>query len=788
MKRTVTPLLIAALALPLGAETLTPQQSLHRALQTPVARTASRNATTPAYTYAGTIGRLYAFDRNDGNGAIITTDDSNLLPVVAIIDSGTSSQLNPAAKVLLDDINAQIAAAKTTASRPVDQYMEWPPIEPVTTTLWDQFSPYNDNCPKIGDKTAVTGCVATAMAQIIAANGYAQAKGSIKYNFYYAGSQYSHSFDFAANPIDFPNLKDTYSKSDSGTDAGKAVANLMAACGASVQMNYDPYGSGASVNNVATALVKYFGYPQANVTYLARPYINTARWEGIIYEELSQGRPVYYAGYTPSGGGHSFVCDGYASDGLFHFNFGWSGFGNGYYAISAINPDQQGIGSSNGGYNTNQELITVCPPSQTPQKITIDYSEVTSYSCALRDLALSGDFKGSKQLTADFVLINTGNVDINFQPYATIQGSKSGWQSQEYVIIAPGCSKKCSITIPLVDDKTGEQIADGSYTLIIADDTYKTLTDNAKIPFTIADRKVRVDFAHDEKASFAIPNLDSFPTVLKSGTTATITAMCNSTDPVALSLAFYTPGSNTPVYKTESQKTSMPNTNGEYQENISYKIPSLSLSMGMYDVQFMLYDSPCSPRKAVAIQGTDGGLTFTPLDEKGSVEVTAGKFTTAAVEIPSAVKIGDNQFTVTRLGAGLLEGNTKVQELTLPASLNDMGHHSIYGMSQLQKLTFNSTAIPFEHIGYPASYLPASTIVYCPEESTDKFSSTFAPRRVMPLSEAAKPWEPITFDPETSIQEVDVTADCLPAYNLQGRRITSPTGLHIQGGKLRIGR
>lgn len=787
MQKLIHTFILASLSLPLMAETLTPQEALSRALSSPVARVAAAGGSrVTAYDYAGRIGRLYAFDRKDGRGAIITTDDSSLRPVVAVLDQGTSSQLNPAAEALLDEINAQIAAAKGVTQTPVDQYMEWTPVEPITTTRWDQAAPYFDHCPKINGTNCATGCVATAMAQIVAANGYAETKGTVSYNFYYQGQPVSHSFDFGANPIDFDNLKDTYSKADSGTKAGEAVANLMAACGASVRMSYGIGSSGASVNDVATALVTYFGYPKNNVAYIPRLYITTARWEGIIYGELSQGRPVYYGGYTPSGGGHSFVCDGYASDGLFHFNFGWSGFGNGYYVISAINPDQQGIGSSNGGYNMNQEIIVACPPGQTMQDLTIDYSEVTKYNCVIRDLALSGTESGSKQVNADFVIVNTGNVDLNFQPYATLEGSKAGWKSQEHVICPPGCSMKYRVEVPLVDDKTGATTPDGDYVLVIADDAYQPLSQNAKVPFTLGTKPMNIDFKHDEKAEFAIPNLDSFPGVVKSGQTVSITAMCTTDDPVALSLAFYAPGTNQLVYSTESTKCVMENTNGEYKSGQSYKVPTLNIAMGMYDMEFKLYDSPCSPRKTVSVQGKDNGLTYTPLDEKGSVELTSGSLNKASVEIPQSVKVGDSQFDVTSLGASLLEGNSKIKELTIPSTVTSMGHHSLYGLSSLQKLIMHSPVVPFEHIGYPASYLPASTIVYCPDGSIADYTKAFAPRRVMPLSEAVNPWISLP-QLETAIDEVEdvVTGPC---YDLQGRRIGNPIPgrLYITGGRKAI--
>ena len=68
-------------------------------------------------------------------------------------------------------------------------------------------------------------------------------------------------------------------------------------------------------------------------------------WIDLIYNELYQGRPVVYGG-EGTDVGHEFVCDGYMYEGgdLFHINWGWGGMSDGYFVLSVLNPDEQGIG------------------------------------------------------------------------------------------------------------------------------------------------------------------------------------------------------------------------------------------------------------------------------------------------------------------------------------------------------------------------------------------------------------------------------------------------------------
>ncbi len=241
-------------------------------------------------------------------------------------------------------------------------------IEPLLTTQWNQSPFVNDLCPYdtyAGERT-VTGCVATAMAQIMKFWDY-PATGSGYYS--YAHDTYgSLSASFGSTTYDWASMPDVVNSTN------QAVATLMYHCGVSVEMSYgvpSQGGSGAYVISdrspvehcVEYALKNYFKYSE-NMQGVIRDYYSTASWTALLKTELDAGRPIEYAGFG-SGGGHAFVCDGYNASDYFHFNWGWGGAYDGYFSIDALDPAGTGIGGGSGGFNSgHQALIGISPPSQ----------------------------------------------------------------------------------------------------------------------------------------------------------------------------------------------------------------------------------------------------------------------------------------------------------------------------------------------------------------------------------------------------------------------------------------
>ena len=219
---------------------------------------------------------------------------------------------------------------------------------------WDQTSPYNNMCPKYDSvHVAATGCVATAMAQVMAYYKYPkQLKADIPgyVNRWNGIPMEIPTITREEGVYDWDNMLPKYNKEANATQQQKdAVAKLMYHCGAAVQMNYGPE-SAAAVS--ATKLAKYFGYDADLLMDLSRSSFTLDKWMQIIDTELAAGRPVLYGGQA-SDGGHQFICDGIDGEGLYHINWGWSGSQNGYFDLSLLNPEKGGTGSGNSteGYN-----------------------------------------------------------------------------------------------------------------------------------------------------------------------------------------------------------------------------------------------------------------------------------------------------------------------------------------------------------------------------------------------------------------------------------------------------
>lgn len=317
---------------------------------------------------------LYAFNVGSDNGFVIVSGDDRFRDVLGYSASGTFSNQDMPEHMkawlqgyvdemkYYDSIGYQPSAeaSTSTSNRAIKQA-----IEPMLTTKWDQGEPYYNKCPEYLDGyQSVTGCVATAMAQVV----YYTVKHSGKQlstlkadipgysiNIKNYGAWDIEGISRSSVSFDWDNMLNVYSRGGYTNTQANAVATLMVCCGKSVQMQYSSGSSGANTADVANALVKYFGF-DSTAKSLYRDDYTYAQWVDLIYAELAAERPVQYGGQS-SGGGHSFVIDGYDGDEMFHVNWGWSGEPDSYYVLSVLNPHStSGIGasSSNDGYSYSQ--------------------------------------------------------------------------------------------------------------------------------------------------------------------------------------------------------------------------------------------------------------------------------------------------------------------------------------------------------------------------------------------------------------------------------------------------
>lgn len=313
----------------------------------------------------------YVFPNANSKGFTIVSGDDRLPEIVGYSSQGSYDENNlPEGfisfmkayqnlynKVNLGDAEAlkNLAEIKAWRNKKNASAASTSAVAPLLGNIeWDQTSPYNNMCPRYDSvHVAATGCVATAMAQVMAYYKYPkQLKADIPgyVNRWNGIPMEIPTITREEGIYDWDNMLPKYNKEANATQQQKdAVAKLMYHCGAAVQMNYGPE-SAAAVS--ATKLAKYFGYDADLMMDLNRSTFSLDKWMQIIDTELAAGRPVLYSGQA-SDGGHQFICDGKDGEGLYHINWGWSGSQNGYFDLSLLNPEKGGTGSGNSteGYN-----------------------------------------------------------------------------------------------------------------------------------------------------------------------------------------------------------------------------------------------------------------------------------------------------------------------------------------------------------------------------------------------------------------------------------------------------
>lgn len=372
MKKSILTLAAIAAVATASGRTLSPAEALGRAIAAPdaPAGVSSMHAparTVPVLTLNTDFNQPALYVINRSEGFVIVSADDTAAPLLAYSDEGTFDENN-----IPDNCRFWLNLYKEEIARAIEQGVAYEetapatqrdPIAPICTTKWDQGAPYNDQCPKVGSTRTYTGCVATAMAQVIKARNY-PAKGIGTYSYTWNGQ--SLSFDYANTTFDWANMLDSYPSAASGTIAQrKAVSTLMLACGIGVQMNYGTGASGAVSAVVPRCLRENFGFDNG-VRFVDRACYSSEEWEQMLYNEIKNNGPAYYSGRAESGG-HAFVADGYL-DGYFHFNWGWSGMSDGYFRLNRLVPGSQGIGGNSEGFNDNQGMIIdLCLPKEGSQ-------------------------------------------------------------------------------------------------------------------------------------------------------------------------------------------------------------------------------------------------------------------------------------------------------------------------------------------------------------------------------------------------------------------------------------
>lgn len=375
----------------------------------------------------------YVFNIGTNSGYVIAAGDDCAPAILGYADSGSIDleAMPENMKSWLEEYASQIKYMQEQGiiSSGIRKAESHAVISPLLTTTWDQGNPYNQNCPDFFSYgKCVTGCVATAMAQVMY---YHRAKSvtattttipayDCLTNWTSSSGEslgHIHVEEIPAGSIiDWSNMLDSYTSSATAVQK-EAVANLMHYCGASVNMNYRNSangGSSASTSDVPTALKQYFNYSEES-RYVSKSNYTDSSWDNLIYNELASNRPVLYRGSTTKNEGHAFVCDGYDGNGYYHINWGWSGGADGFFLLTALDPDSQGTGgaSSGGGFNEKQGAVIYAEPKDgTPPVITgITFADANVKALCLSSWDTNGD--GQLSETEAAAVTSLGSVFKN---------------------------------------------------------------------------------------------------------------------------------------------------------------------------------------------------------------------------------------------------------------------------------------------------------------------------------------------------------------------------------------
>lgn len=426
-------------------------------------------------------------------GFVIVAADDVSIPILGYSTESTLDPQNIPANMQywINQYNDEIARLITAGADNKPSLTEWNNIRsgafndsklvvtPLLSTTWDQGCYYNALCPADGGgdcSHTYTGCVATTMAQIMKYWAYpVTGAGTYTYTDATYGTQ---TANFGGTTYNWGSMPNNVSS------ANTAVATIMYHAGVSVDMSYSVDGSGAYSWDVPGALINYFTYQNtAEIKFKAD--FTTTNWNNMLKAELDASRPVYYSGDNGSAG-HAFVCDGYNASSQFHFNWGWSGFGDGYFTMGALNP----IGSNFS--SNNMAVIRIKPPSAAPVADfiantttpavagTVTYTDYSSNSPTAWSWAFEGGTPATSTLQTppsvsyatagvyqvSLTVTNASGTDTKIKTqYINVGGTPSAWikQNTGFSTASRGIDQICIVNPFVVWAKAYDGVTPTSY-------------------------------------------------------------------------------------------------------------------------------------------------------------------------------------------------------------------------------------------------------------------------------------------------------------------------------------
>lgn len=375
----------------------------------------------------------------DGGGFVIVSGDDAVIPVLGYSEFGFFGGIPepPSFTAMMNGFEQQINYCRQNSIEPTKSIGEqWKLFSNITNTTpalkggtksvnpllicsWDQGALYNALCPQDPNGPAgrvYAGCVATMMGMTM-----------YYYRFPSVGSgSHAYNSDYGYLSVDFSQSHYDYFSMPSQLQTGSYdVAKLLYDCGVAVDMMYSPYGSGAYMQTTADAMITYFGYnPGLELIY--KDDYSDQEWKDLLISNLDAGHPLPYAGYDVSSG-HAFVCDGYQGSDYFHFNWGWSGYYNGYFYLDNLNPSYN--------FSSGQQFINNCYPASVSYPNGCGNYTLTANSGSITDGSGPADYLSNQScswlidpvdsVTSIKISFKSFDTEANFDSVSIYNGANS---------------------------------------------------------------------------------------------------------------------------------------------------------------------------------------------------------------------------------------------------------------------------------------------------------------------------------------------------------------------------
>lgn len=585
--------------------------------------------------------------------------------------------------------------------------MEREEILPLTKTQWGQQAPFFYDTPTTDGAHCKTGCVATAMSQLIYYHQYPK-KGKDGTYSYMTGAHGDISFNFTDNTFDYELMKAVYDGTESAEDASaREVSKLMFAAGVTVNMSYGLTESAGQFSSVSNSFREWFLYPEEGIKQVSRDYFTHEEWAEIIYEELANKRPVIYMGGNGASS-HVFLCDGY-KDGEFHMNWGWYGECNGYFSLIDLKtyvPSQGKVWS----LNSTQSIVRGihAPGADVPAPLAT---------------ALNFDYSDNS-----FVLTSASISAANKSVVLGVKAVDS--EGHELLIWADGETllKRSSSSVTFNLGKL--TLPDGVYTLrpvlkLPNDDTdgfynvYCNINNNRYLTVKIENNEiVSAKGGTDAEVNVSISDFKpTSPFIYGEVLNRSFTVFAENTGNVNITRIkqwFYKPGTDTRVQANENSYTvSLPSGSAE---TVTLALPS-NLPPGQYEMQLVdpnnnllgsripiIYYNNAdaitigdSPFRFLALETPGQPLA---LDGEGNSEAIILKPSTSSFTapsefiIPETVEINGKTYNVTEIGPQLVMNHAEISSLIIPSTVKNIASGAFNGCNSLNEITIDAVSPP----------------------------------------------------------------------------------------------